>query len=265
MNAIRVLVTGVCGRMGRLVAGTIRQTPDTLLVAGVDPAGVGKDLGEVTSGRKSGVVVRGELAPTIAQCDPQVMVDFTTPSAVMENLRVALSRKVACVVGTTGLSEKDIEEVRGLCDSHGTPAILAPNFSLGAVLMMRFAAEAASRYEYAQIIEAHHPAKKDTPSGTALLTAQRIAESRAGDMRFPQPELEQLPGTLGGQTFGIGVHALRMDGVIADQRVIFGGPGETLTIEHRTITRECFMPGVLLAVRKVLSQKGLVVGLENLL
>jgi 4-hydroxy-tetrahydrodipicolinate reductase len=264
MDTIRVLVAGICGRMGKLVAEAVRATPDTLLVGGVDPLGAGADMAEIIGGRRSGMTIDGELAPAIARTLPSAMVDFTAPAVVMGNLRTALSRRVACVVGTTGLTQEDLDEVAGLCAQHDAAALVAPNFSVGAVLMMRFAAEAASRYEYAQVLEMHHPGKKDAPSGTAMLTARRIAEAKGEAMRLPQPEHVSLDGVLGGELSGIGVHAMRMDGFVADQRVVFGGPGETLTIEHRTIGRECFVPGVLLALRKVVQQKGLVVGLENL-
>ena len=265
MDKIRVLVSGICGRMGRLVAEGVRAAPDALLVAGVDPAAPGSDLAEVIGGRRSGMTIDGELASAIARCQPTVMVDFTAPAVVMDNLREALSRRVACVVGTTGLSPENLDEVAALCARNDTSALVAPNFSVGAVLMMQFAAEAATRYEYAQVLEMHHPGKKDAPSGTAMLTARRIAEAKGEAMRLPQPEHVSLPGVMGGESSGIGVHAMRMEGFVADQRVVFGGPGETLTIEHRTIGRECFIPGVLLAVHKVVHYKGLVVGLENLL
>jgi 4-hydroxy-tetrahydrodipicolinate reductase len=211
------------------------------------------------------MLIGGELPSAISRAQPQVMIDFTTPSAVVENLRIALTAGVRCVVGTTGLAREDLNVVRALCEKNKTAAIIAPNFSVGAVLMMRFAQTAAERYEYAQIYEMHHPGKKDAPSGTAMLTAERIAGARTGEMTSPQPEHVALPNVLGGQYSGIGVHAARMDGVVADQMVLFGGTGETLRIEHRTTGRECFMPGVLLAARTVVDQKGLVVGLENLL
>jgi 4-hydroxy-tetrahydrodipicolinate reductase len=265
MNEIRVAVAGVCGRMGQLVAQTVSDAPDLLLVAGVDPVGAGADLGERVLGRRSGMTIESAVGSAISRGNPQVMVDFTTPAAVLQNARQAISRQVACVIGTTGLADGDLGELARLCDEHQTPSIVAPNFSIGACLMMRFAEEAANRYEYGQIIEMHHPGKKDAPSGTALMTARRIAEARDTQMRYPQPEHVGLAGALGGQVEGIGVHAARMDGVVADQKVIFGGPGETLSIEQRTTSRECFMPGVLLAVRQVLKQKGLVVGLEKLL
>jgi 4-hydroxy-tetrahydrodipicolinate reductase len=265
MDRIRVLVAGICGRMGRLVAEAVRTAPDMLLVAGVDPAGAGADLAEFIGGRRSGMTIDGELGPAIRRAQPDVMVDFTAPAVVMENLRGALSQSVACVVGTTGLSQENLDEVERLCGQFETSALVAPNFSVGAVLMMRFAAEAASRYDYAQVLEMHHPGKKDAPSGTAMLTAQRIAEAKGGAMRLPEPEHISLPGVTGGEFSGIGVHAVRMEGFVADQRVMFGGLGETLTIEHRTTGRECFVPGVLLAVQKVTNQKGLIVGLENLL
>ncbi len=265
MNEIRVVVNGVCGRMGQLVAQTVRDASDLLLVGGADPVGAGSDLGERVLGRRSGMIIESAMTAAISRADPHVIVDFTAPDAVLQNVREAISRKVACVVGTTGLSEDNLAEIARRCDEAETPAIVAPNFSIGACLMMRFAQEAATRYEYAQITEMHHPGKKDAPSGTALMTAQRMADARGSAMQSPQPELVGLEGVLGGQVGGIGVHAARMDGVVADQKVILGGPGETLSIEHRTTSRECFMPGVLLAVRNVLQQKGLVVGLEKLL
>lgn len=265
MEKIRVLVTGICGRMGKLVAEAVRAAPDMLLVAGVDPAGAGADLAETLGGRRSGMTIDGELASAIARSQPQVMVDFTAPSVVLDNLREAICRRVACVVGTTGLDTQGLEEVAALCEQYNTPALIAPNFSLGAVLMMRFACEAASRYEYAQVIEMHHPGKKDAPSGTAMLTARRISEAKGEPMEFPKPEHISLSGVMGGELGGVGVHAIRMEGFVADQRVIFGGPGETLTIEHRTTGRECFIPGVLLAVRRVKGCRGLIVGLEELL
>ena len=265
MSDIRVLVAGVCGRMGRIVAQTLNENQDMLLVGGVDTAFAGADLGEECLGHRSGLAIEGELPSAIARTKPTVMVDFTAPSAVLNNLRIALTAGVHCVVGTTGLSPQDLDVVSALCAKHETSAIIAPNFSVGAVLMMRFAQEAASRYDYAQIYEMHHPGKKDAPSGTAMLTAKRIAEGKRGDMKSPQPEHENLADSIGGQHAGIGVHAARMDGVVADQFVLFGGPGETLRIEHRTTGRECFMPGVVLCVRNIMNQKGLVVGLENLL
>lgn len=265
MNEMRVLVAGVCGNMGQLVAQTVSKAPDLLLVAGVDPAGAGADLGQKALGRRSGMTIESSVTAAISRAAPHVMVDFTAPDAVFANVGQALSRGVACVVGTTGLSDENLAEIGRLCDQHDTPAIVAPNFSIGACLMMRFAEEAASRYDYAQVMEMHHPGKKDAPSGTALMTARRMAEARGADMRWPQPEHFGLEGVLGGQMAGIGIHAARMDGVVADQRVLFGGPGETLSIEHRTTSRECFMPGVLLAIRRVRGEKGLIIGLAKLL
>ncbi len=265
MDQIRVIVSGIGGRMGRLVAEGVRAAPDLLLVGGVDPAFAGSDIGDKIFGQRSGLRVDGDVGSAIGRVTPHVMVDFTAPGAVMENLRQALTRRVACVVGTTGLSGADLEEVGRLCQESATPVLVAPNFSVAACLMMRFAAEAAVRFEYAQIMEFHHAGKKDAPSGTALATAERMARARSTEMAFPQPERFTLDGVMGGQFAGIGVHAARMDGVVADQRVMFGGPGETLTIEHRTTSRECFIPGVLLAVRHVLKQEGLVFGLEKLL
>lgn len=265
MGTISILVSGVCGKMGRTVAQAVNEAPDLALAGGVDPACSGADLGEECLGRRSGMTIDGELPSALSRVKPQVMIDFTAPAAVMNTLKIALTAGVRCVVGTTGLTADDLNIVRALCDKHDTAALIAPNFSVGAVLMMRFAQEAAARYEYAQIFEMHHPGKLDAPSGTAMRTAERMASARSQAMESPQPEHIALPNVIGGQYEGIGVHAARMDGVVADQLVLFGGPGETLRIEHRTTGRECFMPGVLLAVRNVVSQEGLVIGLENLL
>ncbi len=265
MSSIRVLVTGVCGKMGTLVAQTVHDAPDMTLVGGVDPAGVGHQLGERVAGLAEELPISGHLAGAIEDCEPDVLVDFTSPKVVMGNVETALSAGVACVVGTTGFSETDLQVVGRMCEAKGVPAIIAPNFSLGAVMMMLFSARAATVFDYAEIIEYHHEAKKDSPSGTAVKTAEMMAAARGEAFCEPPTELERVPGCRGGVGSGIHVHAVRMQGYVANQEVLFGGRGETLKISHITTSRESFMPGVLLAVRKVREQSGLVYGLEHLL
>lgn len=264
-NPTRVLVTGVCGKMGSLVAKTVLDAPDMTLVAAVDPAGVGHAASEFVTGAPADMQISGHLKGALEDFEPEVMIDFTSPAVVMTNLQTALSAKVACVVGTTGFSETDLQVIAKLCETKQTPAIIAPNFSLGAVLMMQYAAKTATLFDYAEIIEYHHEQKKDSPSGTAVKTAEMMAEARGRAFNDPQTELERVPGCRGGEGSGVRIHAVRLQGFVANQEVIFGGPGETLSIHHVTTSRESFMPGVVLAVRKVREQSGLVYGLEHVL
>ncbi|MCD6352374.1 MAG: 4-hydroxy-tetrahydrodipicolinate reductase [Armatimonadetes bacterium] len=262
---IRVLVTGACGNMGQHVVRAVSEAKDMELVGAVDPAGVDKDIGEVALGGPIGLKVLGHLPAALEHGQPDVMVDFTHPDVVMGNLEVALKAGVYCVVGTTGLSETDLKIVEKLCRNHDVACLIAPNFSLGANLMMRFAAEAARHYEYAEIIERHHERKADAPSGTALKTAELMEKARGEPLRSVSTSHEKVPGSRGGETAGLRVHSVRLPGYVANQEVIFGGQGELLIIESISTSRECFMPGVLLAVRAVRDRKGLVYGLDQLL
>jgi len=190
----------------------------------------------------------------------------------MSNLRIALEHRVAPVVGTTGLSPADLEEIDRSARAKCLGAFIAPNFALGAVLMMQFAAQAARHLPDVEIIELHHEKKLDSPSGTALLTAQRIAEARREAQAVPIPapsgRVEKAPGARGAQNAATGevpIHSVRLPGFVAHQEVIFGGPGQILTLRHDSTDRRSFMPGVLLAIRRVRGLSGLVVGLEHLL
>ncbi|MCW2807581.1 MAG: dapB [Marmoricola sp.] len=198
----------------------------------------------------------------------QVVVDFTHPDAVMDNLEFCIAHGMHAVVGTTGFDAERLETVRGwLEDSQGTGVLIAPNFSIGAVLMMRFAAEAARFYESVEVIELHHPDKADAPSGTARRTAELIAAARreAGLGPIPDATSTGLEGARGADVDGIRVHGLRLRGLVAHQEVILGGVGETLTIRHDSLDRVSFTPGVLLGLRRVAERPGLTVGLEELL
>ncbi|MGD9496532.1 MAG: 4-hydroxy-tetrahydrodipicolinate reductase [Armatimonadota bacterium] len=264
MEQIRVLVSGAGGRMGRTVVQAVTCADDMAVVGAVDPGYCDTTLSELVPGTPA-VRIVADVEEGIACCDPDVMVDFTQPAALMHNLPAALQAGVACVVGTTGFTDRLVEQLRELCERCNTPAVVAPNFSIGANLMMRFAAEAAALMDYAAIIESHHENKLDAPSGTAMATAERMAQARGEDFEARPTQHFALEGVRGGTVRGISVHAIRMAGVVANQRVVLGGPGETLTIEHVTTGRECFMPGVLLAIRKVRDLTGLVYGLEQLL
>lgn len=266
--SLRVLVSGAAGRMGRFVTAAVVAEDDMEVVAAADVACVGEDAGELAGRPALGIAVRppSELGAVIEAVSPDVMIDFVAPaSASLENIRVALSHKVACVVGSTGFSKGDLAEIEESCSVQGTAAVIAPNFSLGANLMMRFAAEAARYLDYAEIIERHHENKKDAPSGTALKTAEQMAVARGKPVTVPETELDKAPGSRGGMHGGIPIHAVRLPGYVAHQEVVLGGTGEVLTIRHDSTSRECFMPGVLMAARKVGELEGLTVGLERLL
>ncbi len=243
---INVGVLGARGRMGREVCEAVEGAPDARLVARVD---------------------HGDPRDPLAGCD--VVVDFTHPGVVMDNLRWCVEHGVNTVVGTSGFGEDRLAQVRSLVEpAPGVRVLIAPNFSVGAVLMMRFAAQAARLFESAEVVELHHAAKMDAPSGTALRTAGLIGEARAkaGLDAPPDATRQEMAGARGASVDGVRVHSVRLAGLVAHQEVLFGGHGETLTIRHDSLDRASFMPGVLLAVRAVASlPPGLTVGIEGLL
>jgi 4-hydroxy-tetrahydrodipicolinate reductase len=233
------------------------------VVAAVDPGASGRCI-ETGAGKV--IECREGLAQAIADAGPDVMVDFTHPSVVEGNIRVALPLGVDCVIGTTGLSEEKLAELAGLA-SEETTLFFAPNFAIGAVLMMRFAEQAARYMPYVEVTELHHDQKADAPSGTAIRTARLIAAARdeAPDVPGRETELPGMEGARGALVSGVPVHSVRLPGLVAHQEVLFGGQGQTLTIRHDSIDRTSFMPGVVLAVREVGGRSGLVVGLEQLM
>ena len=242
---IRVGVFGSRGRMGAEVCRAVESARDLDLVAAID-------LGD-------------DRAPAETA---EVIVDFTNPEAVMDNLFWCIGHGIHAVVGTTGFTEQHFDLLRGrLAEHDGVGVLIAPNFSIGAVLMMRFAEQAAAFYESAEIIELHHPGKADAPSGTAASTARRIAAARTAAALTPPPDAtkQELPGARGAQVDGIRVHGVRLRGLVAHQEVLFGAEGETLTIRHDSLDRVSFMPGVLAAVRAISTRPGLTVGIEPIL
>lgn len=253
---IKVLVSGAAGRMGREAVAALSAEPDIQVVAAVDPVHAGEDV--------SGVTVAADLTVAIRDTSPDVMVDFTHPSVVEGTVRTALAAGVDCVVGTTGLAADALASLaEGAPD--GTCLFVAPNFAIGAVLMMRFASEAARFMPHAEIIELHHDRKADAPSGTALRTAGLISAARGSVPAAPGRETEIAEGARGALVDGVTVHSVRLPGLVAHQEVLFGGQGQTLSIRHDSIDRTSFMPGVVLAVRQVGSREGLIVGLETLM
>jgi len=245
---VRVGVLGARGRMGQQVCRAVDAAPDLDLVAMVDA---------------------GDWLFSVADAGSQVLVDFTHPDVVMDNIRFAIDQGIHAVVGTTGFTRDKLDAVQAWVNEAPSPigVLIAPNFGIGAVLSMRFAELAAKYYSSAEVVELHHPNKTDAPSGTAIRTAEGIAQARkdAGLGSPPDATTQARAGARGADVDGVHVHALRITGLVAHQEIVFGAEGETLTIRHDSLDRVSFMPGVLLAVRNVMNRPGLTVGLEPLL
>lgn len=252
---IKVLVNGALGRMGRTVVAAVNADSELELVGAVD----------IVEGEVEGVKVETNLDTALKKFAPDVMVDFTRPNVVFDNVMTALANKVSPVVGTTGLSDDAKEKIRELAEKNQTPAFIAPNFALGAVLMMLTAQKIARYMPDVEIIELHHDKKLDAPSGTAELTAKMIAEVRPPHKQGHPDETERLEHVRGADFDGIRIHSVRLPGYVAHQEVIFGGLGQTLTIRHDSTGRDSFMPGVVLACKKVRNLRGLTIGLDKIL
>ncbi|EGW40432.1 4-hydroxy-tetrahydrodipicolinate reductase [Desulfosporosinus sp. OT] len=266
MKKIRVFVAGASGKMGQEVIRTLLKQDDLLLVGASDIRHLGMDVGFVVGVPRVGVDITGPLdAEILRELRADVLVDFTNPQSVLKNSKTAIMAGVVPVIGTTGLDETEIEEIRTLVAKENVGAFLAPNFAIGAILMMRFARESAKYFPNVDIIELHHDQKLDAPSGTALKTAEVISEVREPMIQGHPNEYEKIPGARGADIGGIHIHSIRLPGLIAHQEVLFGGLGQTLIIRHDAFTRETYMPGVMLGIRKASDLTELVIGLENFL
>ena len=243
---IRVLLSGHRGKVGAALVPALTAADDLDYVGGV--------------GRED------DLQDALAAHRPDVLVDFTHPAAGLDNALAAVAAGAAPVVGTSGIAPEGVERLERACAERGLGGIVAPNFAVGAVLMMWLAERAAPYFDAADVIERHHAAKADAPSGTAVATARRMAAAR-GERPFAYSRTEKvvLEGARGAESGGVAVHSVRLPGVLADQEIVFGLPGQTLSIAHRTISRDCYAPGVLLAIRRVATGPGFFRGLEPLL
>ena len=246
MAQIRVLINGAKGRMGQEVTCAVQTAKDLQLVAACD---LGDDL-------------RKELRRSRAE----VAVDFTHPDSAVFNARTILEASVRPVIGTTGFQEGDVRALQKLADRMRVGGLIAPNFSLGMILLNRFAAETVKHFSNVEIVELHHDQKADAPSGTAEQTAALLGKAAVGRLNHPRvKEQEKIPGVRGGKVGEVPIHSVRLPGLLAHQEILFGGAGQVLTLRHDATSREAYMPGVLLAIRKARSLKTLVYGLENLL
>ena len=257
--AIRVAVCGALGRMGQEVVKTVAADPELEFVGVVDNMGKKADKIE-------GLQLHTSLADMLKDAKPDVCVDFTHPDTVLENALAIIQAHCRPVIGTTGLREEDLQKIASALTKHNLGGIVAPNFAIGAVLLMKFAQEAAKYLDHAEIIEFHHNKKADAPSGTAIKTAELMSKSRPQFGPTNGPEKETYQGARGGTgPANLHIHSVRLPGLVAHQEVIFGAQGQMLTIRHDSIDRTSFMPGVAMACKKVMKLNGLVYGLEHLL
>lgn len=262
MEPVRVVVYGASGRVGQEVVKAVCHEPEMQMVGAVDLK-VSEDY--LTLPDDSGTVpFSANLDSILSSCQPDVVVDFTIAKATMPAMRTTAEHGVNMVIGTTGLTADDIGEIERLAVARKIGVVVAPNFALGAVLMMHLARIAAKFLDYAEIIELHHERKVDAPSGTAIFTARAMADARGKPFLQPSGQGEAQVSR-GQQVEGVAIHSVRLPGLMAHQEVILGGQGQTLSIRHDTIGRECYMPGVILAIKEVVKRQGLIYGLDNLL
>jgi len=258
---LKVVVHGALGKVGQQVLDAVCQESEMEVVGAVDLKAT-QDCLPLPDG--SGTVpFSSDLDSILTNCQPDVMVDFTIAHAAMPAVRTATNQGINIVVGTTGLTTNDIAEIDRLSREHQVGAVVAPNFALGAVLMMHLVKIAGRYFDYAEIIELHHHLKADAPSGTALSTARAMAEARGKPFQLPKQKKSSV--SRGEQVEGVSIHSVRLPGLMAHQEVLLGTAGQTLSIRHDTINRECYMPGVMLAIKEAVKRKGLTYGLDVLL
>lgn len=254
---IKVTIAGALGRMGQETVRAVLADEDLELVGIADT--------RVTDRQFYGLTVYHEVEEMLVSTKPNIMVDFTVPSSVKDNSIHAIKHQVTPVIGTTGLNDHDLLMLEQEADKYEVGVAVIPNFAIGAVLMMKMAREAAQYLPQVEIIELHHDQKLDAPSGTAIKTAHLIAENRNVSIDKPAAAEEKIAGARGGSVEGIPIHSVRLPGLLAHQEVLLGGKGQLLTIRHDSFSRESFMPGVILAIKRMYGRKGMIYGLENLL
>lgn len=262
-NKIRVIVSGAGGRMGKEVVKLVLQDEELELAAAVDRSAMDMDAGRLVGLDNSGVIVTSDLEAALAGSNGDVMVDFTIPQSAYANTSLAIKYGVRPVIGTTGFTPEQITDLDKQCQEQGIGGLIAPNFSIGAILLMKFAAQASKYFPHLEIIEYHGDQKLDAPSGTAIKTAEMISEVRE-ELRQGNPkEEETIEGSRGGYYNGFRIHSVRLPGVFAQEEVIFGGFGQSLKIRHDSYERAGYMPGVKMGIEKVMGYTGLIYGFEH--
>lgn len=263
---IKVGVVGALGKMGKEVVKAVLSNKEFELVMAIDIFQEGEDIGTIVVSKECNVKISSNISNAIKSQKPDVIVDFTQPSLIFGNVKTYMENKVKSVIGTTGLSDEQLSELKSLSKSSDTGCLIAPNFTTGAILMMRFAKEAAKYFDNAEIIELHHNQKKDAPSGTAVKTAKLMSENNDNFSTNNCAEEELLQGARGANAdSNIRIHSVRMPGYIASQEVIFGSNGQIFKIKHDSMDRSCYMAGVIMAVKHVNDNNDFVYGLENIM
>jgi len=261
MSDIKVVVNGILGKMGQAVLDATLNAPGITPIAGCDSSdAIKSDHIDTVSGR---VPLFSDLELSLNNAD--VIVDFSNSEGARKVISMASQKKVHCVIGSTGLSEEDFSNAEKLASEYGTSIIIAPNFAMGAVLMTHLIKESARFFEYADLTEVHHEAKIDSPSGTALSMAKAAHEGKKGSFQSPKSEKELIKGARGADYNGVVIHSGRMPGRIAHHEMVFGALGQTFTIRHDSISRESFMPGVIMSIEASMNQKGLTLGLDKIM
>lgn len=259
---IKVGVCGAAGKMGSEVVKAVSYDKELDLVTAIDKNQIGEDAGRMAGLGEDGIIVMGSIADA-ANSGAEVIVDFTHPSTVMQNIKEIVENAMHGVIGTTGISRQNLVEIQTLVQGTGQNIFIAPNFAIGAVLMMELSKRAAKYLNDIEIIELHHPQKVDAPSGTAIKTAEDLEKIITNKEK--REEKLTLEGARGASTGNIHIHSVRLPGLVAHQEVIFGGHGQTLTIRHDSTDRTSFMPGVIMAIKEIKNKPGLTYGLESLL
>ncbi len=262
---VKVVVAGALGKMGLETLKAVLRDSDLELVGAVDVKARGEAVAALTGDADCGLVLGGDLETIIKETTPDVLIDFTNPQAVFNNAKTALKNHVYSVIGTTGLNEVELKQLEKLALEKKIGVAVIPNFAIGAVLMMKFAREAARYFPDVEIIELHHDQKMDAPSGTAIKTAEMIAGNRASRPPKNIKEFEKVAGARGGEIEQVRIHSIRLPGLIAHQEVLFGAPGQSLKIRHDSMDRAAFMPGVVMVVKAIMQREGLIYGMENLI
>lgn len=263
--AINIILAGPRGQMGQEAVQMIENTTEFKLVAVIDHKNDGKFLKDIVTGSTSNSPVYEDPEACFQETEADVFIDLTSPKSGYLHTKLAIQYNLRCVIGTSGFTEQSVQELKEMADAKNLGCIIAPNFAIGAVLMMKFSQMAAAYFPDVEIIEKHHDKKIDAPSGTAVKTAEMIRETRESKVQGHPEERSEMEGARGANFDGMHIHSLRLPGLVAHQEVIFGGPGQTLSIKHDSLNRASFMDGIKTSVYKVFDMDELVYGLENIL
>ncbi len=260
----KIVMFGICGNMGAAISRELIKEKDLELVAGFDINNIGKDLGEFLTGNKSGYNIYGSY-PEIKKIAPDMIIDFTVANSAKKTIDWAIENNINIIVGTTGFSKDELKQIEEKAAGSKSKTLIAPNFSIGAVLMIKISRMIAKYFDNCEIIELHHDKKKDAPSGTSISTAEEISKSKVfGSDKFKDDETESIEGSRGGFSNGIHIHSIRLPGLLAHQNIIFGTRGQTLSIRHDSMDRLAFYPGIMLAIDNLDRLPNYTFGLEKL-